>query len=115
MHDLICGKLLGDGCLTKEQNRKPRFQFTHCAKDKGWSLYCYEQLCGFLPLAAPKYRKLFDPRMTLGYTESYVVQSRTSDEISHLYETWYPVGKKELPFLYRRKFHRAEFGLVVSG
>lgn len=100
LHDLICGKLLGDGCLTKEKNRKPRFQFTHCAKDEGWSHYCYEQLNEALPLAAPNYRKLFDVRMSLGYTESFVVQSRTSDLVSLLYETWYPVGKKELPYKY---------------
>lgn len=100
LHDLVCGKLLGDGCLTKEQNRKPRFQFTHCAKDKGWSLHCYEQLSELLSLTEPKYRKLFDPRMSLGFTESFVVQSRTSDVVSFLYETWYPKGKKELPFSY---------------
>lgn len=100
MHDLICGKLLGDGCLTKEQNRKPRFQFTHCIKDKGWSYYCYEQLDEFLPLAPPKYRKLIDSRMKLGYTESFIVQSRTSIDISSLYEVWYPNRKKELPLSY---------------
>lgn len=100
MHDLICGKLLGDGCLTKEQNRKPRFQFTHCIKDKGWSYYCYEQLYKFLPLAPPKYRKLIDSRMKLGYTESFIVQSRTSVDFSLLYEIWYPSGKKELPLSY---------------
>ncbi|QHJ69584.1 endonuclease [Planococcus halotolerans] len=100
MHDLICGKLLGDGCLTKEQNRKPRFQFTHCIKDKGWSNYCYEQLGESLPLTPPKYRKLIDSRMKLGYTESFIVQSRTSIDISFLYEVWYPSGKKELPLSY---------------
>lgn len=100
MHDLLCGKLLGDGCLTKEQNRKPRFQFTHCARDQGWSNYCYEQLHEFLPLATPKYRKLIDTRIKAGYTESYIVQSRTASDISNLYEVWYPSGKKELPFTY---------------
>ncbi|GKW46574.1 endonuclease [Planococcus sp. NCCP-2050] len=103
MHDLLCGKLLGDGCLTKQGTRKPRFQFTHCKNDKGWSENCYEQLSESLPLNLPKYRKIVDTRMTAGFTESYIVQSRTSDEFSKLYEIWYPHGKKELPFSYIEK------------
>lgn len=33
---IICGKLLGDGCITKQQNRKPRFQFMHTISDYDW-------------------------------------------------------------------------------
>ncbi|UJF27087.1 endonuclease [Planococcus sp. 107-1] len=104
MHDLLCGKLLGDGCLTKQGTRKPRFQFTHCKNDKGWSEYCYEQLSNSLPLNSPKYRKIVDTRMAAGFTESYIVQSRTSDEFSKLYEIWYPQRKKELPFSYIKDY-----------
>lgn len=100
MHDLICGKLLGDGCLTKQETRKPRFQFTHRKSDKGWSEHCYEQLSNFIPLNPPKYRKIADTRIASGFTESYIVQSRTSDEISRLYDIWYPQGRKILPFSY---------------
>lgn len=104
MHDMLCGKLLGDGCLTKQVNRKPRFQFTHSKKDLGWSNHCFEELSPFLPLNSPKYRKIMDLRMTFGYTESYIVQSRTSAEFCRLYELWYPSGKKELPFAYIERY-----------
>lgn len=100
MHDLLCGKLLGDGCLTKQQGRKPRLQFIHCKKDLGWSVRCYEQLSPFLPLNPPSYRKIIDSRITIGYTESYMVQSRTSEVLCQLYEIWYPNLKKELPIAY---------------
>ncbi|AQQ54151.1 hypothetical protein [Planococcus lenghuensis] len=103
MHDLLCGKLLGDGCLTKQLGRKPRFQFTHCKQDKGWSEHCYESLSSFLPLNPPKYRKLIDSRTTAGYTESYIVQSRTSEEFCRLYEIWYPLSQKTLPIPYIQK------------
>lgn len=104
MHDMLCGKLLGDGCLTKQADRKPRFQFTHCKKDVGWSIYCFEQLSAFLPLNPPKYRKIIDVRIISGYTESYIVQSRTSEEFCRLYEIWYPHENKELPFTYIEKY-----------
>ncbi|TWT03672.1 endonuclease [Planomicrobium sp. CPCC 101079] len=103
MHDLICGKLLGDGCLTKQEGRKPRFQFSHTVKDKEWCEHCFEQLNSFLPLTPPKYRKTFDSRMVSGYTECYMVQSRTSSELCQLYELWYPQSKKELPLTYIEK------------
>jgi hypothetical protein len=32
--DIMNGKLLGDGCITKQEGRKPPFQFTHSKKDK---------------------------------------------------------------------------------
>ena len=100
MHDLICGKLLGDGCLVKQSSRKPRFQFTHCINDIEYSWHCYEHLSSFLPLNPPKYKKNIDSRVISGFTESYYVQSRTSEEICRLYELWYPRSKKEIPFSY---------------
>jgi hypothetical protein len=100
MHDLLCGKLLGDGCLSKQQGRKPRLQFIHCKKDMGWSAHCYEQLSPFLPLNPPSYRKTIDSRITIGYTESYMVQSRTSEVLCKLHKIWYPHSKKELPIAY---------------
>ena len=100
MEDMMCGKLLGDGCLTKQHGRRPRFQFTHASADKGWSEHCFEGLSNFYPLAHPKYKKVIDSRVGQGFTECYVVQSRTSQELSTLYERWYPRGKKELPFDY---------------
>lgn len=35
-YHFICGKLLGDGCITKQEGRKPRFQFMHRPEDLGW-------------------------------------------------------------------------------
>lgn len=104
MEDMMCGKLLGDGCLTKQTGRKPRFQFTHALTDKGWSEHCFEELSEFYPLAPPKYKKVIDSRIAQGFTECHIVQSRTSQELNALYETWYPRGNKELPFAYIEQY-----------
>ncbi|MBO0601195.1 endonuclease [Sporosarcina sp. E16_3] len=94
----ICGKLLGDGCITKQEGRKPRFQFMHRTEDVGWAEYCYDHLKNFIPLSPPTYRKVIDSRIKKGYSESYIVQSRTDTVITDLYKQWYPSGKKVLPF-----------------
>ncbi|MBD7985176.1 endonuclease [Sporosarcina sp. Sa2YVA2] len=95
--NFICGKLLGDGCITKQEGRKPRFQFMHRIEDVGWAQHCYEQLRYDIPVNAPAYRKVLDPRLKKGFAESYVVQSKTHEIITALYEIWYPSGKKNLP------------------
>ncbi|MDR7073149.1 hypothetical protein [Fictibacillus barbaricus] len=33
---MLIGKLLGDGNLTNEKNRKPRIRFSHSVVDKEW-------------------------------------------------------------------------------
>lgn len=66
-HNYICGKLLGDGCITKQDGRKPRLQFMHRTEDVGWAEYCYEQLKSSIPLSPPTYRKVVDPRLKKGY------------------------------------------------
>lgn len=95
--NFICGKLLGDGCITKQEGRKPRLQFMHRAEDFGWALHCYEQLKNGIPVNPPAYRKVLDSRLTKRFSESFVVQSRTNEVITALYEIWYPGGKKHLP------------------
>ena len=97
-HSFICGKLLGDGCITKQERRKPRFQFMHRTEDFGWANHCYEQLKNYIPLNPPTYRKVIDVRLRTGYSESFIVQSRTHEVITQLYRQWYPTGKKKLPF-----------------
>ncbi|GEN82993.1 hypothetical protein SLU01_13050 [Sporosarcina luteola] len=93
----ICGKLLGDGCITKQDGRKPRFQFMHRVEDVGWTQHCYEQLKRDIPVNPPAYRKVLDTRLKKGFSESYVVQSKTHEAITALYKIWYPNGKKVLP------------------
>ncbi|QWC22388.1 endonuclease [Bacillus haikouensis] len=95
--DLMNGKLLGDGCITKQEGRKPRFQFTHSIKDKEWCEHCYSVLNEHLPLNAPKYKKVKDQRVQSGYTEGYYVQSKTDEAITLLRNLWYKNGKKILP------------------
>ena len=97
-YHFICGKLLGDGSMTKQGNRKARFQFMHRAEDFKWTNHCYELLKNLLSLNPPAYKKVNDPRLKKGYSESFVVQSKTSPVITALYEQWYPHGKKKLPF-----------------
>ena len=93
----ICGKLLGDGCITKQGDRKPRFQFFHRIEDLGWAEYCYSQLKDFLPLTPPVYKRVIDSRFKKGFSECYTVQSRTHEVITELHQMWYPAGKKKLP------------------
>lgn len=56
--DMLTGKLLGDGCITKQNGRMPRFQFIHTTSDKEWCFHCYEKLMNDLPLTPPYYKKL---------------------------------------------------------
>ncbi|MFL8936244.1 endonuclease [Rossellomorea oryzaecorticis] len=95
--DIMNGKLLGDGCITKQEGRKPRFQFTHSKKDKEWCEHCYSTLRDHLPLNAPKYKKVKDQRVQSGYTEGYYVQSKTHEAITVLRNLWYKDGQKILP------------------
>ncbi|MFZ0446163.1 MAG: endonuclease [Bacillus sp. (in: firmicutes)] len=101
---LICGKLLGDGCFIHQHGRKPRFQFMHKQTDFEWCHYCYEQLRSFIPLNPPFYRKVKDIRVVKGYTESYMVQSKTAGIITHLDTIWYPVRKKVVPIHFLEKY-----------
>jgi LAGLIDADG DNA endonuclease family len=100
---IICGKLLGDGCIVKQEGRKPRFQFIHSIKDKGWCYYCYSRLKDYLPLTGPHYKRIVDDRIIAGYTETYYVQSRTHDHITNLRSIWYKNGKKVIPFEFLMK------------
>lgn len=104
----ICGKLLGDGCITKQANRKPRFQYIHRIEDLGWADYCYKQLTNFFPLSPPGYKKAIDPRLKKGFSESYVVQSRTHELITGLYQTRYTSGKKIAPFHFLNEYLNEE-------
>jgi LAGLIDADG DNA endonuclease family len=101
---MICGKLLGDGCIVKQEGRKPRFQFIHSTKDKEWCYYCYSRLKDYLPLTGPHYKRIEDVRVKAGYTESFYVQSRTHDHITNLRSIWYKNRKKVLPFEFLMKY-----------
>jgi len=85
----ITGKLLGDGSLTQQRDRKPRFQFTHMAKDYEWSLFCYLKLRTHLRLNPPRFRKTWDSRLKKGYFTAYYTQSKTSDLTTSLRNAWY--------------------------
>lgn len=100
----VIGKMLGDGSITKQEGRKPRFQFMHTSTDYNWSNYCYSQLSEFLPLNPPKYKKVIDPRLSKGYSLSHYVQSRTSDIITYLRPEWYSDARKVIPFHLMSKY-----------
>ncbi len=93
----MCGKLLGDGCIVQQKGRKPRFQFIHRLEDEQWAVYCHVQLKNYIPLANPFHRTIIDPRLKKGYSESIMVQSKTSPAITRLRKLWYPSGTKQLP------------------
>ncbi|MCM3194110.1 endonuclease [Priestia megaterium] len=94
---MIVGKLLGDGNISIEKGRQPRFRFSHCLKDKEWVFWCYEQLKDYFELSSPKYRKVLDQRLKDGCSESYYTQSKVGEISTLLKEVWYPKGKKILP------------------
>ncbi|MBY0076468.1 endonuclease [Priestia aryabhattai] len=94
---MIVGKLLGDGNVSIEKGRQPRFRFSHCLKDKEWVFWCYEQLKDYVELSFPKYRKVLDQRLKDGYSESYYTQSKVGEVSTLLKEIWYPQDKKVLP------------------
>ena len=96
--EMMTGKLLGDGCITKQNGRKPRFQFIHSSKDKEWCHFCYSQLNKYIPLTTPRYKKVLDDRVNKGYTECYQVQSKTDPIITQLEKAWYLDRRKILPF-----------------
>ncbi|WP_240702604.1 endonuclease [Priestia megaterium] len=102
---MIVGKLLGDGNISIEKGRQPRFRFSHCLKDKEWVFWCYEQLKDYVELSSPKYRKVLDQRLKDGYSESYYTQSKVGEISTLLKEVWYPKGKKVLPL----EFVKAHF------
>ena len=99
----ICGKLLGDGCITLQPGRKPRFQFIHAASDFEWCNYCYKELSSHIPLNPPKYSRVEDSRISKGFTERYTVQSKTAEIITYLESIWYTNRKKVIPFDYLEK------------
>lgn len=95
---MMIGKLLGDGCITKQQGRKPRFQFIQTYSDYSYINFCYNHLNEFIPLSPPKYKKTIDPRLVKGYSLSYYVQSRTSNIITYLRSEWYSNTGKIVPY-----------------
>jgi hypothetical protein len=101
---MMIGKLLGDGCFTKQKGRKPRFQFIHSARDKEWCFYCYEKLMNDLPLTAPYYKRVQDNRILKGYTECFQVQSRTEPLITWLESLWYRNRIKIIPFSFLEQY-----------
>jgi hypothetical protein len=104
----IIGKLLGDGSMTKQEGRKPRFQFIHAEKDYQWTFCCYKMLGAEIPLSAPKYKKVTDTRLVKGFSTAYYVQSKTSDVITFLRNEWYPIRKKIIPFTLIEKYFTVE-------
>ncbi|WP_162595906.1 endonuclease [Bacillus sp. CGMCC 1.16541] len=95
---LLIGKLLGDANLNIQEKKRPRLYFSHCAADREWCYYCYTRLKDYIPVPAPVYTKVMDKRVSKGYTEKYYVQSRTSEVIDLLKESWYPNNSKTIPF-----------------
>ena len=104
----ITGKLLGDGCITKQKNRRPRFQFMHRMEDWDWGATCYEKLNNWIPLNSPYYKISKDHRVKKGYSESCFVQSKTSPIIDQLEQTWYRNRKKTLPMLFIEQYLNEE-------
>ncbi|MBO0961041.1 endonuclease [Neobacillus sp. MM2021_6] len=102
--NMVTGKLLGDGCITKQKGRKPRFQFIHSTIDKEWCFFCYEKLRKDLHFTPPYYKKVVDERIKKGYTECFQVQSRTDPLITWLECKWYNNRKKVIPFPFLEKY-----------
>ncbi|WP_186310925.1 hypothetical protein [Siminovitchia fortis] len=105
---LMTGKLLGDGCITKQQGRKPRFQFMHKKDDMDWAWYCFEKLKDFIPLNPPVYKRVNDKRLREGFSEAFFVQSKTDELITFMESIWYKNRKKVLPVDFIEKYFNVE-------
>ncbi|MEK3807033.1 endonuclease [Bacillus sp. FSL H8-0547] len=95
---MLTGKLLGDGNLSIEKGKRPRFRFSHSSADSGWCFHCYETLKAHIPLSKPKYRRISDNRIEAGYTEQFYVQSKLSPLFDSLLPLWYEERTKSIPF-----------------
>ncbi|MFD0944663.1 hypothetical protein [Savagea faecisuis] len=104
----MTGKLLGDGCITREPNRQPRFHYTHHVPDLAWTTQCYDELKSYIPIHEPIYRKVTDERLIKGYSENYFVRSRVHPIITKLYDIWYPNGTRIVPRTFVRRYFNAE-------
>lgn len=94
----LYGKLLGDANLTIEHGKQPRFRFQHTYSDQVWCKHCFDILNPYLPLNSPKNKKVIDPRLVKGYSESVYVQSKTHPLFTILKNIWYQDRKKIIPF-----------------
>ncbi|OOE14394.1 hypothetical protein [Fictibacillus arsenicus] len=74
---MVIGKLLGDGNLTIEKNKRPRLRFSHKWQDKQWCEHSRNQLTTVLSFPPIKYRKVNGARVKDGFTEIYYAQSLT--------------------------------------
>ncbi|WP_082195183.1 hypothetical protein [Bacillus andreraoultii] len=74
------------------------FNLFHKSSDYEWANHCYKVLSQFIPLNVPKYKKVIDKRVKVGYTESYYVQSKTCDYVTLLESIWYKNRKRVIPF-----------------
>ncbi|MED1862423.1 endonuclease [Fictibacillus nanhaiensis] len=95
---MLIGKLLGDGNLTIEKNKRPRLRFSHKLQDKQWCAHSRDLLAAHISFPTIKYRKVKDARITNGFTESYYAQSHTHPALELLKQLWYPSGVKIIPF-----------------
>ncbi|MBT2693677.1 endonuclease [Bacillus sp. ISL-55] len=94
---LINAKLLGDGNLTIEGTKQPRFRFQHSYADRGWCHFCYARLSNCIPINSPKYKKNIDLRINAGFSETFYVQSKTAPVFTLLKNSWYAGKKKVVP------------------
>lgn len=66
----------------------------HRVEDFEWTNHCYEILKYYLPLNPPVYIKVIDLRLKKGFSESFVVQPKTSPVIISLYEHGILIGER---------------------
>jgi hypothetical protein len=95
---MLIGKLLGDGSLTIEKNKRPRLRFSHKLHDQQWCHHCRNELVNYISFPPIKYRRIYDKRITRGFTESYYAQSHTHEALDLLKQLWYPSKVKKIPF-----------------
>jgi LAGLIDADG DNA endonuclease family len=101
---MIIGKLLGDGNLTIEKNKRPRLRFSHKLQDRQWCQYSKDMLATSISFPPIKYRKIYDTRIAKGFTESYYAQSHTHLALDMLKQLWYSSNNKTIPFGLLEKF-----------
>ena len=100
---LMCGKLLGDGYLSRDKEQS-RLQFRHSIKDQG---YVYEQLglfSQFLRFGKTNpYTYVYQDKRTGRKYTTLVCQSHQDERLTQFRKIWYRKNRKIVPndFLYQ--------------
>lgn len=89
-HNLLCGKLLGDGRLSNSNDSTPRFYFKHSTNDTGYILEQFAVFLRYLDFEStcPRFISYVDSRTKKTY-EAFECVSLQAKQLKDIYNGWY--------------------------